>query len=304
MAVVPLYPAGNGDLQYLTLSQALSQGHLTIKEVSKSGSVPDLKAVNKSDLPVLLLDGEEVAGAKQNRVMNSSILLPAKSETTIPVTCTEQGRWSYDSPIFEDSGEFLAARMRGASSVEVGQSLRAAAGYRANQVASWERVACLMEDAEAPSPTAAMRDVYQQRRLDLDEYLKAFSCQTGQRGLLVFISGEVLGFDTVSLESAYRALHGKLIRSYAMEAIRSRGPEGANPAVEQAQAFIKEAAAADERSYDSVGLGRDHRFTGMRLVGSALIHKDEPIHTGFFRTSSGESARGIERASRRRRFRS
>ena len=32
------------------------------------GSVPELEVINKANVPVLLLDGERTAGAKQNRV--------------------------------------------------------------------------------------------------------------------------------------------------------------------------------------------------------------------------------------------
>ena len=303
MAVLPVFPEPPGDLQYLTLSQAQSRQLLTITEVSEAGSVPNLKAVNKGDVPVLLLDGEELAGAKQNRVLNASILLREKSETIIPVTCTEQGRWNYLSPEFHDSGEFLAKKLHAASSREVAESLAVAGIYHADQSRSWARTIGLMEDTATSSPTAAMRDVYRQRRPDLDEYLKAFICLPGQRGLLVFIAGEILGFDTISQASAYRELHGKFIRSYAMEAIRSRESVTEAPTVERARAFLAEAGDSEEKSYDSVGYGRDHRFTGTNLVGSALIHKEEPIHVGFFRIGAEDQSLGLSRASQRRRYR-
>ena len=95
MAVIPLFTSINESPQYLTLKEALEKRLLTITEVSQSGSVPELKVVNKAEIPVLLLDGEELAGAKQNRVLNTTILLKENSETIIPVSCTEQGRWAY-----------------------------------------------------------------------------------------------------------------------------------------------------------------------------------------------------------------
>lgn len=41
-----------------------------------------MKVINKGDIPVLLLDGEEFAGTKQNRVLNATILIDEYSETT------------------------------------------------------------------------------------------------------------------------------------------------------------------------------------------------------------------------------
>ena len=37
-----------------------------------------------------MLAGEEPVGAKQNRILNTTILLKKHSETTIPVSCTKQ----------------------------------------------------------------------------------------------------------------------------------------------------------------------------------------------------------------------
>lgn len=54
-----------------------------------------LKVTNSGDLPVLILDREELVGAKQYRILNLIVLVPAQSKTLIPVSCVEPGRRSY-----------------------------------------------------------------------------------------------------------------------------------------------------------------------------------------------------------------
>jgi environmental stress-induced protein Ves len=63
-----------------------------VAEVDESGQFSRLKVINRSDLSVLILDGEELVGAKQNRIVNTTILIAAESVTIIPVSCVEQGR--------------------------------------------------------------------------------------------------------------------------------------------------------------------------------------------------------------------
>ena len=71
------------------MDEALAQRALVITEIAESGRVPELKVVNNSRHNILLLDGEELIGAKQNRVLNVTILLAPNSETLIPVSCIE-----------------------------------------------------------------------------------------------------------------------------------------------------------------------------------------------------------------------
>ena len=69
-------------------------------EVSDDGSVPELNVSNKGNRPILIPEGEILVGAKQNRVVNVTVLVAAHSEFTVPVSCVEQGRWRYQSREF------------------------------------------------------------------------------------------------------------------------------------------------------------------------------------------------------------
>jgi hypothetical protein len=76
-----------GSFGYRTLGEALGTWDIAVTEGSADGSVPELLVVNRANQPVLLIDGEELAGAKQNRMLNTSILIKEVSETQIPVSC-------------------------------------------------------------------------------------------------------------------------------------------------------------------------------------------------------------------------
>ena len=54
--------------------------------------MPDLGLDNQCDRPVLLLDGEELVGAKQNRILKLSLPAPAGKPIVMPVSCVEAGR--------------------------------------------------------------------------------------------------------------------------------------------------------------------------------------------------------------------
>jgi len=58
---------------YLMLDEALAAGLASVTEVSVDGSVPELRLQNLAPSPVLILNGEELLGAKQNRVVNLTI---------------------------------------------------------------------------------------------------------------------------------------------------------------------------------------------------------------------------------------
>jgi hypothetical protein len=303
MGVLPLFTSINETPQYLTLKEALEKRLLTITEVSQSGSVPELKVVNIAEIPVLLLDGEELAGAKQNRVLNTTILLKENSETIIPVSCTEQGRWAYASREFEESGNIMNRSVRSRKVSSVSRSLEDSRAYCADQGAVWEGIADFSVAANIHSPTSAMRDVFESREDDLKGYLDAFQYAPNQRGILVIVNGEVAGLDILSLSSAYEMIHPKLIKSYAMDALLQKAKDNAQPSIDKAKSFIKEATECGEKRYESIGHGWDHRFEGKAIVGSSLVYQEKMIHMAFFKIDEADRIESMSGPSRRRRFR-
>jgi hypothetical protein len=93
LTVIPILAPMQTETEWLTLAEAGDR--VRIMEVDEEGSVPDLRVANLGDLPLQLLDGEQLVGAKQNRILNMTVLVAAQSEVTIPVSCVEQGRWGY-----------------------------------------------------------------------------------------------------------------------------------------------------------------------------------------------------------------
>ena len=297
MEVIPVRAPG-GSLSYLTLSEAMEREVLWMGEVDESGSVPQVRAVNRSCEPVLLIDGEELEGGKQNRVINATVLLPEESETIIPVSCVEQARWSYTSKEFRDPGRVAALNVRLTKTRTVTENLEGMAGpildsgseqapedravefYRSNQGIVWDEVNRLHRRTGTESGTWALGDAYMKEADKLNKFKRPFKPVKDQKGVLVAINGTIAGLEFVSRTEAYRRLHDRIIGSYAIEAmLHERVGYGAI----EPGSFIEEIMGADEKSYPSPGYGRDHRYTSDHITGSALTYRGEVVHSVFFR---------------------
>src|SRR5512137_2174245 len=112
LSVFPLFDGFQAPVEYLLSDEGIGSGTVTVEEVSEAGSVPDLLVENKGDVRVLFLEGEELVGAKQNRILNTSVLIAAHSRVKIPVSCVEAGRWRYRSRLFGSSGSHCSSRLR------------------------------------------------------------------------------------------------------------------------------------------------------------------------------------------------
>ena len=303
MEVFPLFKAVNGGPPYAVLKEALEKQMIVITELHESGSVPQLKVINHSEQFVLLLDGEELMGAKQNRVLNASILLKGKSETVIPVSCTEQGRWSYRSAAFHDSDLIMTAKVRSRKSRSVAASLQRERSFCSDQGEVWTEIDSLHRKANVGSETGAMKDVFTARGRDLEGYLNAFPYSAGQTGILVRVNGRVVGMDLLSRQAAFEQIHSKLVKSYAMDAMLERSGRTGTTTAQTPESFLEEAKSLRENRFESPGVGYDYRLEGARAVGSALVYEGAIIHLALFGLEEPRHVDPMSGYRRRRGFR-
>jgi hypothetical protein len=302
MEVVPLFSPQAPGMEYLTLEEAMAGGDLLVSEISKEGSVPELMVKNKGRIPVLLIDGEEIAGAKQNRVLNTTILVAAESALVIPVSCTEHGRWSYDSPFFTDSRVMMDYKIRQKKMASVSGTLRHQTSRHGDQSEIWEEIGDMSARARVASPTGAMKEVYEANLQKMKQYTEAFPLQPGQQGVLVYMDNLPAGMDFLSRPEVYGRIHDKLIRSYAIEALIDDEMKEASPEKpERPKDFLERVCRCTVEQYPAVGLGTEFRLGGEGLVGSALLSKGAVIHMAFFTEDESRDERASMAGYRTRR---
>ncbi len=155
LVLFPLMAPESGEPDYLTLEEALREKAVVITEVSEGGHVPELKLINRSQSKILILEGEELKGAKQHRIVNATFLIGPKMEVVIPVSCVEHGRWSYQSRNFDFGEKVMHFSLRRAHQREVSKNLREENSFRSNQGMIWDGLAEKVERMKVDAPTAA-----------------------------------------------------------------------------------------------------------------------------------------------------
>ena len=305
LTLVPLF-GGAPAKEYLVAGEAFEAGLLTITEV-ESGSVPEVAALNSAGVPVLLLDGEHIEGAMQNRVLNSTALIAAQHKTILPVSCVEHGRWHYEAgDSFAPSEDIAYARLRSKNAASAAMSARTEGRRHVDQGEVWDDVALKHQERSVQaSPTGAMSDAYDSSRGEIAEMLRELHApEPGQTGVIACVSGACVALDAFDRPETLSKLWTRLLRGYAMDALGTAPaalPEGA------VQGFLDEACSGEKTSHEGIGLGMDVMLTAPNAVGHALTWDEGVVHVALFSRrrapeSRVHSSARIESPVRRRRL--
>jgi len=301
LTVYPLLSGVTSTLEYVTLDEALSLDLVEISEIDQGGSVPELKFANKSGKRVLILDGEEIVGAKQNRIVNTTILVEAASVTVIPVSCVEAGRWSYNTDRFQSEERVMSAQMRAMKAGHVHESVRSSRRFRSDQGAIWNEIEAKARRRDAVSPSMAMSEIYEKERPTLEEYVRRFHPVDGQAGALFLINGRVAGLDGFGKPDTFARVFRKLLASYALDAIDWLEPGRKHPVRrDRAAEFLHQCAGCNVEQFPSVALGTDCRLAADKVTGFALLVEEQVVHLSAFIRARGGNGSG--HGSRMRRY--
>jgi hypothetical protein len=206
-----------------------------------------------------LLDGEELVGAKQNRVLNLSIMLAPKSKTEIPVSCVEAGRWRTESYAFRTAQRVQFARGRAQKMEQVSRSLCLNGEAVSDQTAVWAAISAKSARMRVASPSGAMAALFESRRDDLQDYLDAIPTSDGQFGAVYAIGGAIVGMEIFDSDTTFKKLAAKLVASYALDAMELN-QRGEPPDAHAVRSFIDSVRMARRQRSATVGVGETVRL--------------------------------------------
>jgi hypothetical protein len=257
--------------------------------------------VNNSARKILLLDGEELVGAKQNRVLNVTILLAPNFETLIPVSCIEQGRWSYASKEFSSANRTMSADLRKKKTQSVHERVRESGSFASDQGEIWEEISLKFERSQVPpSPTMALSDLFEAKRETSEDYLKNFFSLDNQMGLAVFINGNMAGIEFLGRHDTFQLLYRKLLASYVLDALETADKKSKeSPSHDFITEFLAGAAGANVDRRKSVSLGWDIRLESETIVGAGLEFEQQILQLSLFKKEIGQRTGNNERPLRR-----
>lgn len=293
LTVFPLYSSIVSDNSYMLLDEALKTDRFRVQEISEGGSVPELEAINELDSDVLIPEGEILIGAKQNRTVNTTIIIGKGKKVVIPVSCVERGRWSYSRKrrSFDSSDYYVDPDIRKIKTMSVSDSMKKSQKYRASQSEIWDEISNKMREERTYSETESVSDIYESKEEQFKSYEKNFSCGDAQIGIAVFTDFTFSGCDIFGCKGVLPKTFHKIIKSYIFEGIRYASMRRREAVVadyaiyeEHLNKFFDSLIQADKQVFKSVGEGYDIRIDNQILVGFAIEHNKCIAHlTGFQR---------------------
>ena len=285
VSILPLFSTRVPELVYMTLEEAIEDGLVNISEMNNEGVVPELELVNSSGVNVLLIDGEELQGAKQNRVLNGSIIAMANARMTVPVSCTERGRWSQGGGRFRSSGSVMPRDLRASKSRWVDESRRNNYDWSVHQSKVWDGVDDLIERTGSNSPTRAMKSAIDSSLEDVNRWVGLFSPKPNQVGMVVFTDGALSGVEMCSRPEAFTKLMPKLLGSYAFECVlRNEASPSTEPESSErvGTEFFESLSSCEIEEYRTPGIGIGLKFENTRLYGTALRYGTEMVQMSAY----------------------
>ena len=297
MVVFPLLCNKEISVDYILLDEAIESKQIVIAEESDDGIAAELIIENLSGENILILDGEGLVGARQNRTANTTLLIPAHSVVTIPIICVERKRWYY-----QGHGIMNKDRVTMRRNMAVNESLMAAESFQSNQGEVrdiWDMVNGEKTSFHVDAPTCLIEDVYGNEQKPLDEYVKHFSVEDSQVGVLVLTDNHVMGCDCFGRYNTLRKNFSRLIKAYAPGTIDTIGKK-CTFSKRKAADFINNIRISIVKGSASISLGTDLRLASQKVTGSALSIGKELIHFSAFvkeENDSRKKTRFFERIS-------
>ena len=241
-------------------------------------SVPDLTVTNPGASPLLLVEGEQFIGGKQNRTINVSVLVAAGATLKIPVSCLEAGRWGRRRD-FRPAATHAPRRVRRTLHDAVASQAGTAQARRGAQSEVWSAIDGELRVMRMRSPTAAIADADEVFRRDRDrggaaEELAGLGPLPGQCGFVVTHGPRIVGAEIFGAPELLQAHWPALVRSYLLEEPTASG----RPSPDRVLRALRRISRTECKRSSGLGLGKERHFSSEKGAGHALTFKGAAVH--------------------------
>lgn len=264
----------------------IKTGGLVISESTDMGIVGKLTALNNTGLFLLLTDADVLAGAKQNRVINRSVLLAPESKTILDVSCVERGRWQYAGKTFTTPSNIADPDLRKEKAESIARKkIRHHEITGDTQDKVWSHVSIRMQKMNYENHTesySAMQSFQMERiKSDFPRCEPEMECNC----LAMVLGSKVICADIFGTAEVYR-YYFPMLRDSAFRMAAS-GKEVSSPDIHESYFKVLETLdgfeALQKHAEDSYpGAGAFKIAENDDLVGFELRYSDEIVHNVLF----------------------
>jgi len=274
LAVYPVYLPGGGEKMgdVLTMAEAAETGKFKIAEVEEGAEVNTLEVHNDTDKYVVVLAGQMIRGAKQDRIISYDTVIPPGGKFDVDAFCVEAGRWTEVSKHFSYAKEMAPSSVRGT------------AQGKQDQGEVWAEVSKVNAARGAVTETDALTASYdsEEFQAEVKEYekaLKAVAKDGDVVGVIVVAEGEVKAGDVFANHDLFAAIWPQLLTSYAMDAALA-GELGEVPEPAAMEAYIAQLEEAErEMTFeDDEGLQNRSTLSAGEMDAYELEYKGKKLH--------------------------
>jgi hypothetical protein len=282
LTVFPLFSErssfSNPAVDYLLHDEAMDRGAVAVTEVSEDGSIPELLVDNTGATPVLMLDGTELRGGKQTRVLNTTVLMGGRSRTRIPVSCVEQGRWKQLSRKFQYGSHSSPSLRR-----VIKEGLTPGGGRperrRSDQFAVWMEIRRKHHTLGVSSETGDMSAALETRREKVERMKAEFPCPAGANGIAVAMGGNVIAIDILDKPATLDKIWSRVQEGLLLDLLE--WPDQGHQASADVSGKLYTVRNLAWHEVMPVGLGEQYQARANGILADALLYEGSLVHASI-----------------------
>ena len=265
--------------KYLSFSEAIAKNQVQISEVNKEGFLTKLSVSNKSSDSIIILNGELIIGTqiRQDRIVDSTVLIPGYATVLINTFCGEQYRWSprlSNKISTSESLYFSSGRANNAADINTKLS---------KQCRIWSEISEKISDFNVKSFTNSVDQIYKKKKVNVEEIVNFFKIPSEAVGVALGISHQLVNIDIFSNNCMLQIYLPKIIRSIALDSFKKISKKSYLKK-KDVHRFLRQIHQANKQKRKVIEgtLGEELQFNSESVAGSILCHKEQTVHFSAF----------------------